>query len=79
MNLVKDQLSNHGSNLTKRLGAHSWKPIPVEGPLGKGPGVGSGRSSEPARGTGQTGKRVGERAPTGKDHGQWGAQQRESV
>ena len=32
-----------------------WTPIPGEGPLGKGPGVGSGRSSGPAGGTGQTG------------------------
>ena len=33
--------------------------------MGKGPEIGPGRSSEPAGGTGQTGKRAGERAPTG--------------
>ena len=60
-----------------KLSMLRWTPIPGEGPLGKGPGVGSGRSSEPAGGTGQTGKGVGERAPTGGDHGQGGAQQRE--
>ena len=36
-----------------------WTPIPGEGPSGKDPGVGSGRSSEPAGGAGQTGEKVG--------------------
>ena len=42
-----------------KLSMLRWTPIPGEGPLGKGPGVGSGRSSEPAGGTGQTGKKGG--------------------
>ena len=48
--------------------------------MGKGPRVGSGRSSEPAGGTGQTGEKVGsgERAPTGGD-GKRGAQQGEAT
>ena len=39
--------------------AQGWTPIPGKGPLGKGPGVGSGRPSEPAGGTRRTGTSCG--------------------
>ena len=38
-----------------------WKPIPGEGPSGKGPCVGSGRSSEPAEGAERTGEKSGQK------------------
>ena len=52
---------------------------PRGGPLGKGPGVSSGRSSEPAGGTGQTEKGGAEGRLQGGDHRQRNAQQRERV
>ena len=48
------------------------KPFLVGRPSPGSPGVGSERSSEPARGTGRGKKRAGKRAATGRDHGQWG-------
>ena len=43
----------------------SWTLIPGEGPFGRGPGVSSGRSPEPAGGTEQTGKGRAEGRPQG--------------
>ena len=56
-----------------------WTPISGEGPFGKGTGVDSGRSSEPAGGKGQTGKGLAKWRLQGGGHGQWDAQQRERV
>ena len=39
----------------------AWTPIPGEGPSGKGPWVGSGRSSEPAEGAERTGEKSGQK------------------
>ena len=55
---------------------YGWTPIPGEGPFGKGPGVGSWRSSEPAGGTGQTEKGWAEGRLQGGGHRKWDAQQR---
>ena len=57
--------------------SNGWKPIPGEGLSGKDPGRVPGAHQSRPEAQDREGKRAGERASTGRNRGQWGAQRRE--